>query len=73
MKYLALLILILVLALWIPFKMDERYAQGLADGKASALKTNPVSEELELTCAGLWIGEQNKKFIEQEARKNVKR
>lgn len=72
MKYLALLILMLVLALWIPFKMDERYAQGLADGKASALKTNPVSEELELTCAALWIGEQHRKLIQQEVKRNGK-
>ena len=29
------------------------------------LRTNPPSEELELVCAGLWIGEQNKKYWEK--------
>jgi hypothetical protein len=35
---------------------------GYKDGISSALKTNPPSLELEMTCAGLWIGEQNKKY-----------
>lgn len=61
MKAAVALIVIGIMALWIPFKMDERYAQGVADGKASVLKTNPVSEELELFCAGLWVGKQNLK------------
>lgn len=30
-------------------------------GVKKALITNPVSEELEMTCAGLWVGELNKK------------
>jgi hypothetical protein len=63
MKILTALIIIGVMALWIPFKMDQRYAQGLADGKASALKVNPVSEELELVCAGLWVGKQGAKSV----------
>ena len=57
MKYMAALILILICALWVPYKMDEAYAKG----RAEALRTNPVSEELELVCAGLWVGEQAKK------------
>ena len=27
-------------------------------GRKDALKTNPVSTELEMTCAGLWMGQQ---------------
>jgi hypothetical protein len=34
---------------------------GEQQGIKKALNTNPVSEELELVCAGLWVGEQNKK------------
>ena len=30
-------------------------------GIKKALNTNPVSDDLELVCAGLWVGEQNKK------------
>lgn len=35
---------------------------GIKQGKRDALRTNPVSEELEMICAGLWVGEQNKKY-----------
>ena len=46
---------------------------GIAEGhiiaKKEALKTNPPSEELEIACAGLWIGEQNKKYFEKENRR----
>ena len=38
---------------------------GEKQGIKKALNTNPVSEELELTCAGLWVGEQNKKANKQ--------
>lgn len=38
--------------------------EGFIYGKQIALSTNPVSEDLETTCAGLWIGEQNKKYVE---------
>jgi len=41
---------------------ERQYQAGLREGRATALKTNPPSEELELACAGLWIGEQNKKY-----------
>ena len=38
------------------------YTEGHEKAKKTALSTNPVSEELEMVCAGLWIGEQNKKY-----------
>ena len=34
-------------------------------GMAQALKTDPVSEQLEMVCAGLWVGEQNRKHAER--------
>lgn len=37
-----------------PIDLLEAYELGRKD----ALKTNPVSTELELTCAGLWMGQQ---------------
>lgn len=43
---------------------------GMQKGKTQAMKealrTNPPSEELEMVCAGLWIGQQNKKYWEKE-------
>ena len=41
--------------------LDRQYNRGFAEGRGMALKTNPPSEELVMVCAGLWIGEQNKK------------
>ena len=42
--------------------LERQYNRGFAEGRGMALKTNPPSQELELVCAGLWIGEQNKKY-----------
>ena len=36
-----------------PVDLVEAYEKG----KKDALKTNPVSLELEMTCAGLWAGQ----------------
>jgi hypothetical protein len=47
---------------------ERQYNRGFAEGRGVALKTNPPSEELELVCAGLWIGEQNKKMDKKNAR-----
>ena len=41
---------------------ERQYKRGFAEGRGMALKTNPPSEELEMVCAGLWVGEQNKKY-----------
>lgn len=35
-------------------------------GAHEALYKRPVSEALELVCAGLWVGEQNKKHQEKK-------
>ena len=48
--------------------LEREYQIGLREGRGMALKTNPPSEELELVCAGLWVGEQNKKAYKQNAR-----
>ena len=42
--------------------LDRQYNRGFAEGRGMALKTNPPSEELEMVCAGLWMGEQNKNY-----------
>ena len=48
--------------------LDRQYNRGFAEGRGMALKTNPPSEELEMVCAGLWVGEQNKKMDKKNAR-----
>jgi hypothetical protein len=66
MKYMFILLVVLTAALWIPHRMDQRYAEGVAEGRRTALHTTPVSEELEMVCAGLWVGEQAKKVQERQ-------
>ena len=42
--------------------IDHGKKEGRSMAMKEMLRTNPPSEELELVCAGLWIGEQNKKY-----------
>jgi len=41
---------------------------GYAMGYKAALNTREPSDELEMACAGLWIGEQHKKYAEREGK-----
>jgi hypothetical protein len=61
MKILLLGSFIGVLWLFVDHRIDKAHAEGFRVGMNYALKTNPPSEQLELVCAGLWVGEQNKK------------
>lgn len=48
-----------VLLLWYQRpSMKDHWQLGYEQGGKDALKTNPVSEDLELTCAALWVGKQ---------------
>jgi len=61
-KYILVTALVVVFYLLIKQRYTDEYQAGYAEGMRVALKTNPPSEELEMmVCAGLWIGEQNKK------------
>lgn len=62
MKYILVILIGIILYQTIQYRFDDKYEQGYADGLKSALKTNPPSDELEMVCAGLWVGEQNKKY-----------
>lgn len=46
------------------------YAQGASNGRSAALRdaynTARPTEELEMACVGLWVGEQNRKYFERE-------
>lgn len=46
--------------------IDHGKKEGRIMAMKEVLRTNPPSEELELVCAGLWIGEQNRKYWEKE-------
>ena len=61
MKFIVSAALIGCLYLLAQSALEREYQIGLREGRSMALKTNPPSEELELICAGLWVGEQNKR------------
>ena len=46
------------------------YLQGISDGSAAARRaaydTRNPTDELEMACVGLWVGEQNRKYWEKE-------
>lgn len=65
MKYVLVFFIGTTLYLLIQNRFDDRYEHGYANGMKNALRTNPPSEELEMTCAGLWVGQQNKKYWER--------
>ena len=65
MKVILSLALVGALYLLAQSALEREYKTGLREGRAMALKTNPPSEELELVCAGLWVGQQNKKAFER--------
>ena len=46
--------------------MDRKYQEGFQEGRKTAYNMHPVSEELEMTCASLWVGEQAKKRWEKD-------
>lgn len=66
MKYIFILLVIAVAALWIPHRMEQEYARGVAEGKRLALNTTNPSHALENACLSLWIGEQNKKAAKED-------
>lgn len=41
------------------------YVAGYNQGYAEALYKRPVSDELEYVCAGLWVGEETRKYQER--------
>lgn len=72
MKITLALLVTAVMALWIPFKMDQRYAEGVAHGRKIALDTSNPSESLELACLVLWVNDQNKKYQRKENASGIK-
>lgn len=48
------------------FGYTQGHSAGVGFGKATAINPRNPSEELEMACAGLWIGLQNRKHYEQE-------
>ena len=73
MQFLLRTIEVLLIAVFALIGYQMGKTDGIAEGRnmalKEALKTNPPSEELEMACLGLWLGEQNKKHFEKENRR----
>lgn len=67
-KTVAVLCVVGLVWILIDNKIDRTYAEGFKMGMHYAFKSNPPSEELEMACVGLWIGEQNKKYFQKGSR-----
>ena len=65
MKYVLVFCIVAVMALWIPHRMVQKYAEGVAEGKRLALRITPPSEALETACLSLWVGQQNRKAAKE--------
>ena len=66
MKYLLIILLAVTGWLLVDQKIEIAHSEGFKLGMHYALKKDPPSEELELTCAALWVGEQNKNYFERQ-------
>ncbi len=66
MKYILIFCIVATTLLLVTHRMDQRYNEGLIEGRRTALHATPPSEELELACAGLWVGEQAKKQYQKD-------
>jgi len=65
MKTILVMLIIAVVYLLVSNRISDEYQAGYEEGMRVALKTNPPSQELEMTCAGLWVGEQNRKYFQK--------
>ena len=48
--------------------MTVSYDMGQKSGLAYAVKSNNSTEDLEMACLKLWVGEQNKKWYEKHGK-----
>lgn len=69
MKSILIVGIMLFVGVLVHNRIKDEYKAGYAEGMRVALKTNPPSEELEVTCAALWVGEQNKQYFKKESKK----
>lgn len=63
----AMIIVVLLFAMY-----EWGVVRGKELGMKNAYSTNPVSEELEMVCAGLWVGEQIKKGTKHDSNRSAR-
>jgi len=62
-------ILLVVLVVGINAGERKGYKEGFAKGYKDALYKRPVSNDLEMVCAGLWVGQEDLKYQQREMQK----
>lgn len=65
MRYVIAIVIGLSVYLMFDFALERQYHKGYVAGHKAALITDPVSDDLELVCAALWVGQQNRKHAEK--------
>lgn len=60
------------LIVWVttPSTLKESWDKGYVEGKKEALRINPPSDQLEMTCAGLWFSKENEKYWRKREKSN---
>ena len=56
----------LISAVSLAVAFQAGHYRGYLEAESRMLKTNPPSQELEMACLGLWVGEQNNKYYKKE-------
>jgi len=49
---------------WTAVPMEKTFAMAYDQGRQDALRMNPVSDDLEFTCAGLWFGRDGQQYYQ---------
>jgi hypothetical protein len=49
---------------WTAVPTQEVFAMAYDQGRKDALRMNPVSDDLEFTCAGLWFGRDGQQYYQ---------
>lgn len=71
MKYILIVAISVILTLLIAQQpsMKDHFDLGFEAGKKETLNTSRPSEDLELACAALWVGKQNKIWSERNEKR----
>ena len=59
-------LMIVVLVIGINAGEKNGYEKGFDQGYKDALYKRPVSNDLEMVCAGLWVGQENAKYQKRD-------
>lgn len=62
-------LVIVILVVGVNAGHSHGYKKGFDQGYKDALYKRPVSHDLDMVCAGLWVGRENLKYQQREMQK----